>query len=323
MTKQKIFDAFEAHVKHLKGYVLFWSRFGEANSSLNNVMARLRERIRVNNDARLTMAELDGLIADKNRALKYKPALEALCKAWPSGDYNAAKEGYRAEMQTLYGRLMRVTPQWMHMETTDVPKGWQHLKYKPQELKAMQDPPDPNYYFAPKNGRVRQAEFQAVAWAGLNRKKKHTLLGVYALNDGCGRCFNCAGAALYTLLNDDEFNDYDLAVAKTAYDRGRDGHYYTMVGLRCNPNKNGAQQPGDWYYGYVVDIWEACGVKHMGGEPAHQTFITTIDQNHNVRLNHFIEELYEHSARANDRAIARLARDRYREKEPFKKNVRV
>jgi len=101
------------------------------------------------------------------------------------------------------------------------------------------------YNFTPKDMHATNLGGSAstIAGGGQETPKFWVELGRLALVNKFGRCLHCAGAAVYSLVLDQRFDKYAIAVlGNTAYD-----HHFVMVGTQ------GDFSAGD---GYVIDIWD-------------------------------------------------------------------
>ena len=104
---------------------------------------------------------------------------------------------------------------------------------------------------------------------GAGNETKWIYCGIGALEGGRGRCWACASAAIVSMIKNDNFNHFDIAMAAASYGVGMDGHYFAVVGVpkkgHSLKGKSESNPKDDWDYCFKVDIWEACGNKHIEG----------------------------------------------------------
>ncbi|MGY2197114.1 hypothetical protein [Pseudomonas gingeri] len=134
-------------------------------------------------------------------------------------------------------QLMRYQEVWKTIKITDIPTG-KHGRYE----HTADDP----------TTTMQKGSAAAVIKKQLNIKTNALKAPAYWVELGRmvfkskkGRCFSCAGAALFTLTNDEYFDNYEIVVmGNKKYD-----HYFVCIGSTLGEIEAGL--------GTAVDIWQA------------------------------------------------------------------
>ncbi|MEO4049209.1 hypothetical protein AAFN46_19245 [Pseudomonas sp. CAU 1711] len=134
-------------------------------------------------------------------------------------------------------QILRHQDAWKNIKITDIPTG-KHGRYEHTSDDFVTN--------------QQKASAAGVVQIQLGIKGKSLQIPAYWIELGRmvhvskkGRCFSCAGAAVFTLTQDEYFDNYELAIMGNAkYD-----HYFVCVGSSIGEIKSGL--------GTAIDIWQA------------------------------------------------------------------
>ena len=258
MTPAEILsDAFEEHVKEIKGNNFFGSsRFNAEHSSLRNLFRELNRQIAAH---MTTPLNRDTEIAALRRRSpkdhrKYLPAVNELCRTWPTGDYHTVHiisppmdmiTPPRAVEPRAMTTARADAELWERIEVTDLPTGTsgQYTHTENDKKTTTQK--------GTASGQVLALKLDNVDASNVIERPEYWVsLGRLVFASNAARCFGCAAAVIYTYCYENRFPNLWLEVVGSAgYD-----HHFVVVG-RENED---IRDVDNWGHGaFVIDVWHS------------------------------------------------------------------
>ncbi|WP_207283132.1 hypothetical protein [Pseudomonas sp. FW300-N2F2] len=182
-------------------------------------------------------ANLKPVVQPSSAPLQRRPVRRQQTPITIAGSSLAVASSSAPKKSNIVVQLMRYQDTWKAIKITDIPTGT-HGRYEHTA--------DDSTTTMQKGSAAAVIKMQlGIKTNALEAPAYWIELGRMVFKSKKGRCFSCAGAALFTLTNDEYFDTYEIAVmGNKKFD-----HYFVCIGSTLGEIEAGL--------GTAVDIWQA------------------------------------------------------------------